>query len=68
MEIVKLRRLGSSVVVTLPQSILDQSGLRLGDRVVLNHCQLERSKAVIITLESDEIRRLTSEENDPGKS
>jgi hypothetical protein len=56
------------VVVTLPQSILDQSGLKLGDRVVLNHCQLERFKAVIITHESDEIRRLRSEENDPGKS
>ena len=68
MEIVKLRRLGSSVVVTLPQSILDQSGLRLGDRVVLNHYQLEQSKAIIITHESEEIRRLTSGQNDTGKS
>ena len=35
MEIVKLRRLGSSVVVTLPKSILMDSKLKLGDRVII---------------------------------
>lgn len=75
MEIVKLRRLGSSVVVTLPQSILAETGLVAGDRVILCTPWWAKStpagpKTVIITRETEDlVRRLTSgQENDPGKS